>query len=181
MAHVRWHATIHLSWFLGLIQDPDASHTNPYACPGSQCITCKTLRCKSLCWGSLPTMPNIAYACSGSQRFTRKILMPVQAPDNSNNCLCQGSLVTAPTLSYGGAGTQCFTPKSLRLCRLPKIQQMAYARAGFQQFTCKSLRQHFTRKILTLVQVTNNSDRSLRLGSLPTILKIPYMNKINSM
>ncbi|MBW0527464.1 hypothetical protein O181_067179 [Austropuccinia psidii MF-1] len=85
-------------------------------------------------------MPTIPYAYPGSLRFTCKILMHVQAPNNSNNCLCQGSLATAPTLPYVGAGTQHFTPKSLHLCRFLTIQKIAYARAGFQQFTRKSLR-----------------------------------------
>ncbi|MBW0550840.1 hypothetical protein O181_090555 [Austropuccinia psidii MF-1] len=92
--------------------------------------------------------------------------MPVQAPDNSNNCLRQGSLATAPILAYGGAGTQRFTPKSLCLCRFPTAQKIAYAREGLQQFTHKSLRQQFTGKLLMLVQVPDNSDHSLCLGSL---------------
>ncbi|MBW0548881.1 hypothetical protein O181_088596 [Austropuccinia psidii MF-1] len=163
-----------------LVQDPNMSHTDPYACPGSQCFTRKTL-----CWGSLPTFPTIPYACPGSQGFTRKILTPVQVPNNSNNFLRQGSLATALTLPYAGAGAQSFTRKSLRLCRCLKIQTISYAREGFQQFTCKS--SHLYRfpmlhtHILMPVQVLNNSDHSLHLGSLPTILKIPCTTKINSM
>ncbi|MBW0514315.1 hypothetical protein O181_054030 [Austropuccinia psidii MF-1] len=148
MAHVRWHATIRFSWFLGLIQHPDASQAIPYACPGSRRVTCQSLR-----RGSLLTIPTIPYTCPGSQCFTNKILTPVQAPNNSNNCLHQGSLATAPTLPYAGAGTQCFTPKSLCLCRFPTIQKKflmpgkasnnshanPYACTGSQRFTTTSL------------------------------------------
>ncbi|MBW0557391.1 hypothetical protein O181_097106 [Austropuccinia psidii MF-1] len=185
MAHVRWHATVHLSWFLGLVQDPAASQAIPYAFPGSQCVTLKALCCKSLCRGSLPIMPTTPHACPGSQCFTCKILTPVQAPDNSNNCLCQGSLETASTLPYVGSGTRRFTPKYLCLCRFLTAQRIAYARAGFQQFACKSLLLYrfpkLTKHILMLVQVPNISDHSLQLGSLPKILKIPSTTKINSM
>ncbi|MBW0534240.1 hypothetical protein O181_073955 [Austropuccinia psidii MF-1] len=162
-----------------LVQDPNASHANPYACPGSQRFTHKTLCCKSLCHSSLLTMPTIPYNCPGSQFFTRKLLTLVQVPDNSSNSLFQGSLPTAPTLPYAGAGSQCFTCKSLRLCRFPPIQTIAYARAGFQQFTCKSLRLYRFLKlhmhILTLVQVPKNSNNSLCQGSLPTALTLPYV------
>ncbi|MBW0545756.1 hypothetical protein O181_085471 [Austropuccinia psidii MF-1] len=139
MAHVWWHATICLSWFLGIVKDPNASQENPYACPESRHLTHKTLRCKSLCWGSLLPMPTANYAFPGSQHFKRKILTLVQVPKNSNNSLCRGSLLTAPKLPYAGAGSQCFTRKSSPLCRFPKIQTIAYAREGFQQFTPKSL------------------------------------------
>ncbi|MBW0488192.1 hypothetical protein O181_027907 [Austropuccinia psidii MF-1] len=63
--------------------------------------------------------------------FTHKILMPLQAPENSNNCLHQGSLPAALILPYVGAGTQRFTPKSLRLCRFLTVQKSAYAREAF--------------------------------------------------
>ncbi|MBW0475100.1 hypothetical protein O181_014815 [Austropuccinia psidii MF-1] len=126
MAHLRWHATICLSWFLGLVQDPNPSHTNPYACPGSQRFTRTTLH-----WGSLPTMPTIPYTCPASQHFTCKILTLVQVPDTSNNSLCRGSLPKARTLLYVGAGSQCFTCKSLRLGRFPTIQTIDKAREGF--------------------------------------------------
>ncbi|MBW0493269.1 hypothetical protein O181_032984 [Austropuccinia psidii MF-1] len=131
MAHVRWHAIVRLSWCLGFVQDPDASQAIPYTCPGSRRVTCKTLHCKSLRQGSLPAIPIIPYTCPGSRGFTFKVLMPVKAPYNSNNCLHQGSFATAPTLPYAGAGTQRFTPKSLHLCRFPTIQNISYAGAGF--------------------------------------------------
>ncbi|MBW0465754.1 hypothetical protein O181_005469 [Austropuccinia psidii MF-1] len=112
MAHVRWHSTVPLSripmrhtQILTPVQDPYALHAKP--------------------WAVNP------YACPGFQCFTCKVLTPVQAHDNSNNCLCQGSLGTALTLAYGVAGTQCFTPKSLRLCRFPTIEKIAYTRVGF--------------------------------------------------
>ncbi|MBW0481064.1 hypothetical protein O181_020779 [Austropuccinia psidii MF-1] len=93
MAHVWWHATVHLSWFLGLVQDPDASHANPYACPEFQRFTHKTLSCNSLHRGSLPTMHTIPYAFPGSQGFTCKILMLVQVPNASHThpYACTGS------------------------------------------------------------------------------------------
>ncbi|MBW0568825.1 hypothetical protein O181_108540 [Austropuccinia psidii MF-1] len=120
MAHVRWHATVCLSTIATrhtqiviTVQDADDSHAKPF---------------------------NVnSYACPGSQCFTHKILMPVQVPNNSKNCLCRGSLATAPTLPYVGAVTKRFTCKSLHLCRLPKIQTIAYGTACFQQFTQKYL------------------------------------------
>ncbi|MBW0567347.1 hypothetical protein O181_107062 [Austropuccinia psidii MF-1] len=97
-------------------------------------------------------------------------LTPVQGRDNSNNCLRQGSLVTAPTLPYAGAGSQQF--KKL----LTPGQDSDNSNAN--PYTCTGF-QCFTRKILTLVQVPNISDHSFCLGSLPTILKMPYTTKIN--
>ncbi|MBW0576910.1 hypothetical protein O181_116625 [Austropuccinia psidii MF-1] len=111
--YVRWNAIIHISWFVAPVQDADASHTNPYACAGSNNAK------SSLCLCGVPTLhtpiltlvkvPHNAenfLACAGSQEFTRKfvrlcrfptihtpILTPVQAPDNShaNPYACEGS------------------------------------------------------------------------------------------
>ncbi|MBW0494228.1 hypothetical protein O181_033943 [Austropuccinia psidii MF-1] len=165
------------------VQDPNASHTklcavNPYAEEAfQQCQPFLMLvhspeasHAKSLCLYRFPTIQIIPYAGETSNSsdsslcgcripmLHMQILALVQVPKNSNNCL--------------------------RLCRFPKIQTIACAKAGFRQFTRKSLCLYrfpmLHTHILTLVQVPENSDDSLRLGSLPTILKIPYMTKINS-
>ncbi|MBW0494252.1 hypothetical protein O181_033967 [Austropuccinia psidii MF-1] len=152
MAHVQWHATICLSWFLGLFQVPNASHANPYACPESRRFTTKTLR-----WGSFSTIP---YAFPRSRRVTHKILMLVQVPYNSNNSLFRGRLqkllhflmrVQAPNTShanryawsgsqqlntnpYSSTGFQRFTRTSLCLYRFLTIQTIPYSWAASRQF-----------------------------------------------
>ncbi|MBW0545958.1 hypothetical protein O181_085673, partial [Austropuccinia psidii MF-1] len=30
--YVRWHAIVHMSWFVARVQDLNSSHANPYAC-----------------------------------------------------------------------------------------------------------------------------------------------------
>ncbi|MBW0512345.1 hypothetical protein O181_052060 [Austropuccinia psidii MF-1] len=109
----------------------------PYACPGSLVLSRIPTRHRQVLTpvqdpNGLHAKPCTVnpYARAAFQKC-QQFLMPVQAPNNSNNFLRQGSLATAPTLPYVGAGTQRFTPKSLRLCRFPKIQKIAYARVGF--------------------------------------------------
>ncbi|MBW0572302.1 hypothetical protein O181_112017 [Austropuccinia psidii MF-1] len=93
----------------------------PYACPGSLVLsripTCHTQIL-------IPVQdPNTShtkpcavnpYAGEAFQQC-QQILIPVQVPDNSNNCLHQGSLATAPSLPYVGAGAQHFKCKALHL------------------------------------------------------------------
>ncbi|MBW0481608.1 hypothetical protein O181_021323 [Austropuccinia psidii MF-1] len=161
-----------------LVQDPDTSHTSPYACPGSQRFTHKALHCKSLCRGSLPTMPTIPYPCPGSQplhlyRFrTIKIIAYAGAAlQQLQHFLMQ---VHAPRAShknpYDCAGSQQFKQLLTPGQASENSHANPYACTGSQHFTCK---------VLMLVQVPDNSDHSLCLGSLLTILKIPYTNKIN--
>ncbi|MBW0502288.1 hypothetical protein O181_042003 [Austropuccinia psidii MF-1] len=88
----------------------------------------------------------------------QQFLTAVQAPSSCTGSLHCGSLLTAPTLPYAGSRSQCFTCKSLCLYRFPKLHT----------------------HILTFLQVPNNSDHSLRLGSLPKMLKISYTTNINS-
>ncbi|MBW0478075.1 hypothetical protein O181_017790 [Austropuccinia psidii MF-1] len=141
VAHVWWHATICLAWFLGLlftqmlalVQDPNASHTNPYTCPGSQCFICKTLPCKSLGQGGLPTIPEFLmlvqapeashadpYACTGSQQF-KKLIKPGKPP---------GKSIT----SLPSAGSQHFTCRSLHFYRFLTIQTIPYTGEASQKF-----------------------------------------------
>ncbi|MBW0554790.1 hypothetical protein O181_094505 [Austropuccinia psidii MF-1] len=133
------------------VEDPNASHAKRCAAPNTSHAN--------------------PYACTASQQFKQLPML--------------GSLPTAPTLPYASAGSQCFICKSLCLCRFPTIQKIPYAGAGFQKFTHKSLSLYrfptLHTHILMLVQVLNNLDNSLRLGSLPTILKIYYTTKINNM
>ncbi|MBW0531493.1 hypothetical protein O181_071208 [Austropuccinia psidii MF-1] len=107
MAHLWWHATVrltriprHHTQILTPVQDPNASHAKPctinpyagaafqkyqkipYACPGSQCFTCKIrtlvqvphISKDSPPWGSLPKAWTIPYVGAGFQHFTRKSL-----------------------------------------------------------------------------------------------------------
>ncbi|MBW0468240.1 hypothetical protein O181_007955 [Austropuccinia psidii MF-1] len=108
-----------------LVQAPNASHTNPYA-------------------------------CTSSQKF-KQLHMLGQPPNNSDTSLCRCRLLMLHT-------------QILKLCRFPTIQRTTYACAGFQQFTCKSLCSYrfptLHMHILLLVQVPDNSDNSLSLGSL---------------
>ncbi|MBW0497492.1 hypothetical protein O181_037207 [Austropuccinia psidii MF-1] len=77
--------------------------TIPYACPGSQCFTCK-----SLCLDRFPKIQT-PYIGAGLQKF-EKSLTPVQPPDTShaNPYACTGSqqleqfltLVQAPNASH---------------------------------------------------------------------------------
>ncbi|MBW0483127.1 hypothetical protein O181_022842 [Austropuccinia psidii MF-1] len=148
------------------------THTNTCACPGSQCFTCKSLclsRIPTLCMQSIaleiltPAQPpdnaNNSSHLSRLMMLHTQILMIVQAPKNSNNSLCRGSLRTTPKLPYAGGGSQCFTHKSLCFYRFPTLHM----------------------HIFMLLEVPNSSGNPLSLGSLPTILKIPHMTKINSM
>ncbi|MBW0486201.1 hypothetical protein O181_025916 [Austropuccinia psidii MF-1] len=111
--------------------------------------------------------------------------MPGQAPDDSNISLHWDSVPTIPTLPYAGAGFQRFTWKSLHWCRLLRLHtQILMAgkppdNSKNPLLQCRLSMLHM--QILTLVQVPNSSDNSLRQGSLPTILKIPYSTKINSL
>ncbi|MBW0573406.1 hypothetical protein O181_113121 [Austropuccinia psidii MF-1] len=140
MAHVRWHATVCSSWFLVLFQDPNTSHANPYACPGSRICTCK----------SLPFYRFLTIQATPSSG---------KAPDISDN--------------------------SLRRCRLPTLHTQIFMLVqvpnNLNNSSCRCRLSMLHTQILTPVQVPNNSDNSLCRGSLPTIQKIPYTTKINSM
>ncbi|MBW0474492.1 hypothetical protein O181_014207 [Austropuccinia psidii MF-1] len=67
--------------FLRLVQAPNSSHANPYACTGSQQFQ-KLLM--------LVQAPNAShaypYACTGSRQF-KQFLTPVKAPNASHNSL----------------------------------------------------------------------------------------------
>ncbi|MBW0493513.1 hypothetical protein O181_033228 [Austropuccinia psidii MF-1] len=117
MAHVWWHATAFLSWFLALLhtqilvlfQDANTSHTTPYACSGSRLCTRK-----SLCLYRFPTIqatPSAGKApinSNNSLHWCRlpmphtQILMLVKVPDNSDNFL--------PKLSLSKLHTQILIP-----------------------------------------------------------------------
>ncbi|MBW0475483.1 hypothetical protein O181_015198 [Austropuccinia psidii MF-1] len=95
MAHVRWHATVHLFLFriptlhmkiLTPVQDPNASNTKPCAVnPYDGAATQKCQQFLMLFQG--PNASNThPYACTGSQQF-RQFLMPGKPPDNSKNSL----------------------------------------------------------------------------------------------
>ncbi|MBW0586841.1 hypothetical protein O181_126556 [Austropuccinia psidii MF-1] len=115
--------------------------------------------------------------------------MPVQDPTTSHAKPC----IVNP---YAGeASRQC--QQFLMLSQAPVASHAnTYTCTGSQQFKerptpgwppdnsntslcqCRLLMLHM--QILMLVQVPNNSNNSLHLGSLPTILKIHYMTNINS-
>ncbi|MBW0470999.1 hypothetical protein O181_010714 [Austropuccinia psidii MF-1] len=110
----------------------------------------------SLCLYRFPTIQIIAYTGAASRQL-RNFLMWVQEPNTSHAkpYACTGSQQLKQFLTPGKAFNN--SHKYLRLYRFPTLHM----------------------HILTLVQVPNNLDHSLRLGSLPKILKIPYKTKIN--
>ncbi|MBW0541267.1 hypothetical protein O181_080982 [Austropuccinia psidii MF-1] len=105
-----------------------------------------------------PTIQMMACAGAALQQL-QHFLMRVQAPNAShaNPYACAGSQQFKQLLTPGQAFGK-LTSKSLPFYRFPKLHT----------------------HILTLVQVTTNSDHSLHLGSHPTVLTIPYTTKINS-
>ncbi|MBW0498709.1 hypothetical protein O181_038424 [Austropuccinia psidii MF-1] len=76
---LRWHAIVHMYWFVALVQDPNALHANPYACAGFQYF-------KQLLTPGKAANASQAnnYACTSSQQF-KQLPMPVQAPDASHS------------------------------------------------------------------------------------------------
>ncbi|MBW0567651.1 hypothetical protein O181_107366 [Austropuccinia psidii MF-1] len=75
---VRWHAIVHMSWFVALVQDPNASHANPYACAGFQYF--KQLLTPGQ---AADTSHANHYSCTSSQQF-KQLPTPVQAPNASH-------------------------------------------------------------------------------------------------
>ncbi|MBW0499282.1 hypothetical protein O181_038997 [Austropuccinia psidii MF-1] len=73
MDFLRWHAIVHMSWFVALVQDPNASHENPYACAGLQYF-------KQLLTPGKAANPSHAnhYACTSSQQFKQLPTPPTQ-------------------------------------------------------------------------------------------------------
>ncbi|MBW0512309.1 hypothetical protein O181_052024 [Austropuccinia psidii MF-1] len=148
------------------VQDPNALHTKPYA--GAAFRQCQQFltpvqasnasHAKSLHVYRLPAIQIISHAREALQQL-QHFLMRVQAPNAShlNPYACAGSQKFRKLLMPGKASNNS--------------QANPDACTGSQRFT---------RKTLTLVQVPDNSDHSLCLGSLPTILKIPHTTKINS-
>ncbi|MBW0582950.1 hypothetical protein O181_122665 [Austropuccinia psidii MF-1] len=118
------------------VQAPKNSHTNPYACEGSQQFTRPSLR---LC--RVPTIHT-------------PILTLVKAPKNAENSLHLYRLPTIHTPILMLVKVANNADKFLRLCRLPTIHTPIltpvqapnnshanpYPCAGSQQLTCQSLR-----------------------------------------
>ncbi|MBW0471802.1 hypothetical protein O181_011517 [Austropuccinia psidii MF-1] len=104
--------------------DPNTSHTNHYACPGSQLWTCKSLRLNRF-----PTIKATPLAREGSQKF-QQFLMPVQAPHTSHTNL------------YACKVSQQFKQFLMPVQALYASHANPYAYKGFQQF----------RQLLTPVQ-----------------------------
>ncbi|MBW0544832.1 hypothetical protein O181_084547 [Austropuccinia psidii MF-1] len=143
----------------------------PCACPVSQHFTCKYLHLSRIptLHMQIPTPvqdPNASHAkpCTvnpytgAASQQCQQCLMLVQAPNASH---ANPYVVQVPDNSNS----------SLRLCRLPTIKTQILTLVQFP-----TLHMH----ILMPVQVHNNSDNFLRLGSLLKILKIHYTTKINS-
>ncbi|MBW0497648.1 hypothetical protein O181_037363 [Austropuccinia psidii MF-1] len=75
---VRWHAIVNMSWFVALVHDPYASHTNPYACSGFQYFK------QFLMPGQAADASHTNhYACTNSRHF-KQLPTPVQAPNASH-------------------------------------------------------------------------------------------------
>ncbi|MBW0548374.1 hypothetical protein O181_088089 [Austropuccinia psidii MF-1] len=115
MDYVQWHAIVRLSWFVALVQDPNASHTNPYACAGFQ-------KFKQLLTPGQAANASHAngYACTSSQQF-KQLPTPVQAPDASHT---NPYVVQVPNNSNVSL-PQCRLPiiptRILKLVQVPEI------------------------------------------------------------
>ncbi|MBW0570632.1 hypothetical protein O181_110347 [Austropuccinia psidii MF-1] len=80
--YVRWHAIVHMSWFVALVQDADPSRENPYACAGSnnaksslRLCGVPTLHTPILTPVQVPDSSHAnPYACAGSRKFTHQSL-----------------------------------------------------------------------------------------------------------
>ncbi|MBW0509876.1 hypothetical protein O181_049591 [Austropuccinia psidii MF-1] len=147
-----------MSWFVVLVQDPDASHANPYACAGFHYFK------QFLTPGKAANASHANhYACTSSQQF-KKVPTLVQAPNASH---ANPYIVQVPD-NLKISLRQCWlliihmqfltllqvpnnSNNSLRRGRLPTIHmqipmlvqvptmlKIAYACAGFQQFTHES-------------------------------------------
>ncbi|MBW0515675.1 hypothetical protein O181_055390 [Austropuccinia psidii MF-1] len=118
--------------FLMLVQAPNTSHTNPYACTGYQIF-------KLLTPWEPPDSSKTSLRLCRLLTLQMQILMLVQVPNSSNKCLCQGRLPIIQT-------------QILTLVQVPSNSNAhPYACTGSQQF----------RKFLTLGQPPDNSKNSL--------------------
>ncbi|MBW0550240.1 hypothetical protein O181_089955 [Austropuccinia psidii MF-1] len=112
------------------VQDPEASHANPYTCEGAP-----TFRTQIFMFVQDPEKGENPLHLSKLPTRHTQILTLVQVPNNSSHFFHQGRLFTIPTIPHAPAGSQCFKPNSLPLYRLPIIQTIPYASAGSQCFT----------------------------------------------
>ncbi|MBW0586400.1 hypothetical protein O181_126115 [Austropuccinia psidii MF-1] len=170
-----------MSWFVALVQDANASHTDPYACAGSDNAKSSLRLC------GLPALHTPILTPVQVPTTHTPILTPVQAPDNShaNPYACEGSqkcqkFLTAVQASnnshanpYACEGSQQFTCPALCLFRPPTIHMPILTLVKAPKNAKNSLRLYrlptIHTPILTLVRVANNADIVLRLCRLPTI------------
>ncbi|MBW0484524.1 hypothetical protein O181_024239 [Austropuccinia psidii MF-1] len=109
-----------MSWFVALVQDPNASHAS-YACAGFQYF-------KQLLTPGQAANASHAnhYACTSSQQF-KQLPTPLQVPKNLKVSL-----------------RWCWLPiihmQILTLLLVPNNSNKFLRQAGFQKFTCESLR-----------------------------------------
>ncbi|MBW0561885.1 hypothetical protein O181_101600 [Austropuccinia psidii MF-1] len=87
--------------FLMLVQAPNTSHTNPYACTGSQIFKLHT-------GGSLLTIPTLPYTGAGFQCFIHKSLLLYR-------------FLKIQRIPYSSAGFHHFTHKYLLFYRFPML------------------------------------------------------------
>ncbi|MBW0545628.1 hypothetical protein O181_085343 [Austropuccinia psidii MF-1] len=155
---LRWHAIVYMSWFFALVQDTNASHSNPYDCAGFQYF--KQLLTPGQAANASHTNH---YTCTSSQQF-KKLPMPEQAPyalhanpyfvevpQNLEVSLRRCwlliihtrilTLVQVPknsnsSLRRGGLPT--IHMQILTLVQVPTMLKIPHACAGFQQFTHES-------------------------------------------
>ncbi|MBW0580048.1 hypothetical protein O181_119763 [Austropuccinia psidii MF-1] len=112
-----------MSWFVALVQDPNASHVNPYACAGFQYSADAS--------HANPDMVQVPENLKVSLRWCwrpiihTRILTLVQVPDNSNNSLSHSRLPTIHT-------------RILMLVQVLTMLKIPYACEGFRQFTRES-------------------------------------------
>ncbi|MBW0585378.1 hypothetical protein O181_125093 [Austropuccinia psidii MF-1] len=160
---VRWHAIVHMSCFVTLVKDPNASHANPYACEGFQYFNqllmpgqaadvshANHLTTPYASAGS-QRVPHKSSRCAGSRQF-KSFLTLVLASDNldTNPEACEGPQQFKKFLMPGQASYHSHAnayacessnnaENSLRLCRLLSIHT----------------------QILTLVKVPDNANNSI--------------------
>ncbi|MBW0581855.1 hypothetical protein O181_121570 [Austropuccinia psidii MF-1] len=163
--YVRWHAIIHMSWFVALFQDANASHMNPYTCAGSDNAK------SSLRLYGLPTLHMQIITLVRAPKNSKNSLRPCRLPMPPTEFLTLCRFPTIQAIPYACAGSDN-AKNSLRLCRRPTIHTQILRlvkvpdNAKSSLCLCRLLTVHTP--ILTLVKVPNNAENVCHC-KLPTI------------
>ncbi|MBW0581476.1 hypothetical protein O181_121191 [Austropuccinia psidii MF-1] len=89
-----------MSWFVALVQDPNASHTNPYACVGSDNAN------SSLCLCGLPMLHMQKVTIVRALNNSKNSLQWCRLPTPPREFLTFCRFPTIQQFSYTGAGIQ---------------------------------------------------------------------------